>query len=202
MDAQIGKVLDALDRLKLKDNTIVVLFGDHGWCLGEHGQWQKQLLFEESARVPLIIALPNAPATGVSPRVVELVDLYSTLADFCTLQLPEKIEGTSLRPLLINPKARWAAPAITQQVRNEDGKRIMGYSIRTERWRYTEWDGGAAGVELYDELEDPHEWQNLANDPRYARTRADLKKLLPRTKSEDIPAPAAKAKKGRKKQAQ
>jgi len=202
VDAQIGKVLDALDRLKLTENTVVVLFGDHGWCLGEHGQWQKQLLFEESARVPLIIALPNAPATGPSPRIVELVDLYPTLADLCALGPEARLEGTSLRPLLINPKAHWAAPAVTQQVRNENGTPLMGYSVRTERWRYTEWDGGAAGSELYDELEDPHEWQNLANDPRYARTRIDLKKLMPRTRPDEIPRPATKARKARKKSPQ
>jgi uncharacterized sulfatase len=186
VDAQIGKVLDALERLNLRDNTIVVLFGDHGWCLGEHGQWQKQLLFEESARVPLIIALPTALAIGVSPRTVELVDLYPTLADLCALAPPGGLEGKSLRVLLDNPRARWATPAITQQVRDEGGQMIMGYSVRTERWRYTEWDRGAAGTELYDHGADPHEWQNLAKDPAYAKTLADLKKLVPRTRPDDL----------------
>jgi uncharacterized sulfatase len=199
VDAQVGKVLDELDRLKLSDNTIVCLWGDHGWCLGEHGQWQKQLLFEESARVPLIIALPNAKVIGVSARPVELVDLYPTLADLCGLKPPKNLEGKSLRPLLENPKASWSVPAITQQVRMEAARPIMGYSVRTERWRYTEWDGGAAGTELYDQDADPHEYQNLAQDPKQAKTIAELKKYLPKAKPE-IPTEAQKKKKKGKKE--
>src|SRR5207344_1023000 len=133
-----GKVLDALERLGLAENTVVILFGDHGWCLGEHGQWQKQLLFEEVARVPLIIALPKAKVTGVSPRTVELLDLYPTLIDVCGLKGPADLEGKSLRTLLENPRARWTIPALTQQVRKDGERTIMGYSVRTERWRYTE----------------------------------------------------------------
>jgi uncharacterized sulfatase len=197
VDAQIGKVLDALERLKLADHTIVVLFGDHGWSLGEHGQWQKQLLFEEVARVPLIIALPKTTVTGVTLRPVELVDIYPTLADYCGLKAPANLEGRSLRPLLENPKARWLFPAITQQVRNQNGKGIMGYTVRTEHWRYTEWDGGAAGSELYDHMNDPREWQNLARDSRYAKTIADMKKLMPRTRPDEIPLPANRKKNGK-----
>ena len=196
VDAQIGKVLDALDRLKLADNTIVVLFGDHGWSLGEHGQWQKQLLFEEVARVPLIIALPKTSVTGVSPRTVELVDIYPTLVDLCGLPRPEKPEGRSVKMLLDNPRAHWAVPAVTQQVRNQEGTRIMGYSVRTERWRYTEWDDGKAGSELYDHNADPHEWRNLAHDPQYSRIVSMMKKLLPTTRPDEIPAPRG----GKKKQ--
>jgi uncharacterized sulfatase len=189
VDAQIGKVLDALERLKLTENTIVVLFGDHGWSLGEHGQWQKQLLFEESARVPLIIALPKATVVGSSPRTVELVSIYPTLADFCGIRPVGTLEGRSLRPLLDNPKARWMTPALTQQVRNDGTNRIMGYSVRTERWRYTEWDGGKAGVELYDHIEDPREWHNIAKEPRYAKAVSDMRKLIPLTRPAEIPAP-------------
>ena len=181
VDAQVGKVLDALDRLGLADKTIVVFWGDHGWCLGEHGQWQKTLLFDESARVPLIIATPNRKRGGVSPRTVELLDIYPTLADLCGLEAPKTVEGKSLRPLLKNPKAKWTKPALTQQTRRDGDRQIMGYSVRTERWRYTEWDGGKAGAELYDHDNDPHEWRNLANDPKSAKTVAELKKLLPKT---------------------
>ena len=183
VDAQVGKVLAALERLKLSDNTIIVLWGDHGWNLGEHGQWQKQLLFEESAHVPLIIVLPHARAKGVCRRTVELVDLYPTLANLCTLKPPDNLGGKSLRPLLQNPKAAWSTPAITQQIRNRGGKQIMGYSVRTERWRYTEWDGGAAGVELYDHNADPHEWRNLGKERKYQQTATELKTLLEKEKS-------------------
>jgi len=184
VDAQVGKVLDALERLKLTDDTIVVLLGDHGWSL-----------FEGVARVPLMIALPNARTTGVSPRTVELVDLYPTLAELCGLKAPANLEGKSLRPLLENPRAHWMTPAITQEVRSQDGKQIMGYSVRTERWRYTEWDGGAAGTELYDEVADPQEWQNLARTSTYAKTIADLRKLMPKTRPEEIPTPSGRRKK-------
>jgi uncharacterized sulfatase len=128
---------------------------------------------------------------------VELIDIYPTLTDFCGIRATRSLEGRSLRPLLENPKARWATPAITQQVRTADGKRIMGYSVRTERWRYTEWDGGKAGVELYDHIEDPHEWQNLAKELKYAKVVSDMRKLLPLTKPDEIPAPQAGKKKKR-----
>jgi uncharacterized sulfatase len=139
------------------------------------------LLFEEVARVPFMIALPKAKVTGVSPRTVEFVDIYPTLADLCGLTPPSNLEGRSLRPLLENPKAQWTKPAITQVVHSEGGKQVMGYSVRTERWRYSEWDGGNAGAELYDHEADPHEYQNLAKDPEYTSQVAELKALLPKT---------------------
>jgi uncharacterized sulfatase len=195
VDAQVGKVLDTLERLNLASNTIVVVFGDHGWSLGEHGQWQKMLLFEEVARVPFMIALPNAKVTGVSPRTVELVDIYPTLADLCGLTPPSNLEGKSLRPLLENPQALWAVPAITQVLRRGDGKQIMGYSVRTELWRYTEWDNGAAGTELYEQDTDPHEYLNLAKDTNYTSQIAELKALLPKTRPPDLQVPMGKKKK-------
>jgi iduronate 2-sulfatase len=179
MDAQVGRVLDALDRLKLTDNTIVVFFGDHGWLLGEHGQWQKMSLFEESARVPLIVSAPSRKGNGkASPRTVELVDLYPTLADLCGLTAPPGLEGTSLRALLDNPQQTWDEPAITQVTRGASQERFMGKSVRTERWRYTEWDEGNKGTELYDHDSDPREFKNLANDPKHAETLKQLKQLL------------------------
>ena len=175
VDAQIGRVLDALDRLKLWDDTIVVFWSDHGYHLGEHGLWMKQSCFEESARVPLIIAAPNTKARGkTSDRIVELVDLYPTLADLAALPRPQPLDGASLRPLLDNPKARWNRPAFTQVQRGG----FPGYSVRTERWRYTEWDDGARGAELYDHEKDPRELNNLAGHPRHAKAQADLKQLV------------------------
>ena len=179
MDAQLGQVLDALDRLKLWDNTLVVLWGDHGWHLGEHGNWQKQSLFEESARVPMLVAAPGAKAKGKpSPRIVETVDLFPTIIDYAALPAPHKLAGTSLRPLLNRPTQDWNRPAYTQVRRGNSNNSFMGYSVRNERWRYTEWDGGAKGVELYDHKTDPGEHTNLATDPKLAGTVAEMKALL------------------------
>jgi iduronate 2-sulfatase len=202
MDAQVGRLLDALERLKLADNTIIVFWSDHGYMLTEHGQWMKQNLWEESARVPLIIAAPKAKAKGrATTRTVELLDLYPTLAELCGLAPPAGLEGRSLRPLLDNAKAQWNKPAYTQvdrggaqfggplppnaaaaatpqAARASQQPRYMGRSVRTEKWRYTEWDEGRKGVELYDHASDPREYRNLANDPAYAKTIEELKRLL------------------------
>ena len=179
VDAQLGKVLDALDRLKLWDRTVVILWGDHGWHLGEHGLWQKMSLFEESARVPLIVVAPRQKANGkATGRVVESLDVYPTVADLCGVPPPKNLAGASLRPLLNNPKARWDRPAYTQVQRAAQGGRFMGRSVRTERWRYTEWDDGRKGIELYDHDDDPHEFTNLANRPKYAKVVAEMKQLL------------------------
>jgi iduronate 2-sulfatase len=173
LDAQIGAVLDALERLGLAANTYVVLTSDHGFLLGEHGQWMKWSLFEPSARVPLLIAGPGL-APGVSPRTVELLDLYPTLAELCGLERPAHLEGASLVPLLREPERAWDRPAFTQLVRLD----YHGWSVRTERWRYTEWDGGAIGRELYDHAVDPGEFTNLAERPEHAAVVAELAALI------------------------
>jgi iduronate 2-sulfatase len=181
LDANVGRVLDALDRLGLRDNTIVVFISDHGYHLGEHGQWMKQTLFERSARAPLIIAGPGIAARGrATSRVVEFLDLYPTLAALTRLRAPEDLHGRSLAPLLKNPDAKWDHPAITQVQRGPAGSTYMGYSIRTERWRYTEWDSGKRGVELYDEGGDPNEDKNLAADPKHQKVVLDMQRALRR----------------------
>lgn len=175
VDTQVGRVLDALDRLKLTDRTIVVFWSDHGYHTGEHGLWGKVSLFDGSARVPLIISAPGQKTRGqASPGTVELVDLYPTLADLAGLKPPTNLAGTSLRPLLDNPSAKWDRPAFTQVWR----RNFPGHSVRNDRWRYTEWDNGKKGTELYDYQTDPQELKNLAGDPKYASVVADLQKLI------------------------
>lgn len=186
MDAQVGKILDALERLKLKDNTIIVFCSDHGYNVGQHGQWMKQSLFENSARVPLFISLPGVTKGSSSSRTVELLDIYPTLAELCGLNPPSDIQGKSLLPLIKNPVEKWNKPALTQVQRiinrdKPDQKIIMGRSVRTERWRYNEWDETKMGVELYDHQNDPGEFINLATDPRYTSTVKEMSGLLRRS---------------------
>jgi len=182
VDANVGRLLDAVDRLGIADNTVIVFWSDHGYGTGEHGQWMKQTVFEAATRIPLIFAGPGVKAKGKSsPRTVEMLDFYPTLADLCGLsEVPSNLHGKSLRPLLENPSAKWDRPAISQvsRNRNEAGKAMMGYSIRTERYRYTEWNGGAEGAEMYDYQADPKELKNLATSAAHAKTRAELKGRL------------------------
>ena len=178
IDAQVGRMLDALDRLGLAESTTVVFWSDHGYHLGEHaGVWQKRTLFEESSLAPLIIRYPQARGNGQPcARIVEFVDLYPTLVELAELPEREGLDGRSLRRLLDNPLSEWGGEAITQILRPADHRLeapVMGRSIRTERWRYTEWDEGRAGVELYDHHGDPNEFHNLAMHP----TPADRKRM-------------------------
>ena len=176
VDAQVGRLLDALEENELMENTIIVFWSDHGYFLGEKGLWYKRKAFERSARMPLIIAAPGFSKNGNTTKPVELLDLYPTLADLCGIKPPEALEGKSLRPLLTDPIGKdWNKPAFTQVWLKED---VWGYSIRTERYRYTEWLAGAAGRELYDHASDPNEKNNLADDPQHAETVARLSNQL------------------------
>ncbi|MDA7887976.1 sulfatase [Akkermansiaceae bacterium] len=183
IDAQVGRMLEALEKNGLSDNTIVVFWSDHGYHLGEHnGIWQKRTLFEQGARTPLIIRAPGATGNAqASPRVVEFVDIYPTLVELAKLPQPkaQKLAGQSLVPLLTDPTAPWDSTAITQILRPADSRLkapVMGRSIKTERWRYSEWDEGKQGVELYDHAADPMEFNNLAIKPD-AEAKAVISKL-------------------------
>ncbi len=171
-DAQLGRVLDALDQTGLASNTIVLFTSDHGYHMGEHGHWQKTTLFENAARVPLIIAGPGTKAAGKSTTMpAEMVDFYPTLAELCGLTAPEYVSGVSLAPVLSDPSATPRQAALTQYAN--------GYSIRTPRYRYTQWGEEAAdGDELYDRESDPQEMVNLADRPEHEETVRQLSELL------------------------
>lgn len=180
VDAQVGRLLDALESMNLMENTMIVFWSDHGYHLGEHqGIWQKRCLFEESASAPLIFYAPGARGNGTaSQEIVEFVDLYPTVAELCGLTPPQEIEGKSIAPLLESPRMSWRGEAFTQALRPGDGLPVMGASIRTDRWRYTEWNEGQQGLELYDHAQDPGEFTNLANDPAYESIVRTLKAKL------------------------
>lgn len=180
MDDQVGRVLDAVDRLKLREKTIIIFWGDHGYHLGEKGKWSKAYsLFEVAIRVPLIIAGPGV-ARGVSPRTVQLLDLYPTLVEMCGLpdpyKEPSRLEGHDLLALVRSPLSPWNHPAFS--VVRFQGK--LGKSVRTERWHYVSWDDGRAGEMLIDHANDPNELKNLAADPAYSQTVSQMRKLLTR----------------------
>ena len=167
-DAQVGRVLEALDETGLANNTIVVFTSDHGYHMGEHGHWQKTTLFENAARVPLIIATPDAKVRGHSAATpAEMVDFYPTLAELCGLPAPAHLSGVSLAPVLRDSNAQPRESALTQYA--------TGYSIRTPRFRYTEWgEDGRDGAELYDHKSDAREMVNVVNRPEHADTVARL----------------------------
>ena len=179
MDWNLGRVLQHLEKTGQRRNTIIVFWSDHGWHLGEHFRWQKRSLFEESARVPLIVSAPGQKVRGKSTRaLVELVDLYPTVLDLCGHPAPSYLEGQSLRPVLDNPARPFKKAAFTMVSGGRDSREIIGRAVRTDRYRYMKWTGPGAGEELYDEQTDPREFTNLAAHPAHVATLATMRKTL------------------------
>lgn len=179
-DWNLGRVMAELDRLKLRENTLVVFVADHGYQLGEKGKWSKAgSLFEGGTRVPLIISMPGAKGNGrPCIKMVQSLDIYRTVCELAGFEPPSHVEGTSLAPLLQDPRGpKWDAPAYS--IWSEDGRTIHGTAIRTEQWRYAEYGKDAAnGAMLLDVHADPMELKNLADDPKHAQVRAELSKLV------------------------
>ena len=183
VDTQIGRVLDELERLGLAENTMVVLCGDHGWHLGDHGLWCKHTNFESAVRSPLIISVPGMKAKGEeTSSLVEYVGIYPTLCDLAGLPLPDHLEGSSFAPLLDQPRLELRKAAFSQYPRGDSGGTIMGYSMRTDRYRYTEWrrlrNSELCERELYDHRKDPQENVNAVCLPEYARAVKELAGML------------------------
>ncbi len=199
-DAMVGRMIAALDVSPHKNNTVIVLWGDHGWHLGEKLHWRKFSLWEEATRAPLIFVAPGVGQPGgVCRQPVDFMSIYPTLADLCGLPIPKHVEGPSLRPLLLDPSAAWPHVALTTWGRNN-------HAIRTDRWRYIRYANGEE--ELYDEQSDPQEWTNVAGRPEHAALKSQLAQHLPQVnkpeggdKAQDAPAQPAKPKVKGKKQA-
>ena len=178
-DAQIGKVIKALDRLELDRNTIIVLFGDHGWKLDEYSAWCKHTNFELDTHAPLIIAAPGKRAGAKTNALVEFVDIFPTLCQLTSLPIPKTCDGTSMTPILDNPGKKWKQAAFSQYPRWPN---IMGYTIRSGKWRYTEWinkkTGEITARELYDHSKSPVAKENLADKPEHEKLVGKLSKIL------------------------
>lgn len=182
-DAQVGRVLEALEKEGLAQNTIVILWGDHGWHLGDHGMWTKHTNFEQATRAPMMIHVPAMKSAGAkTDALVEFVDIYPTLCELAGVAAPAGLEGVSMAPLLEDPKRAWKTAVFHQYPRTVRGQGPgMGRSIRTERYRLTDWTVAGkefSAVELYDLVEHPEETVNLAADPAKAEVLAELKKRL------------------------
>jgi len=179
-DTELGRLLDAFEKSPLAKNTVVCLWSDHGWHLGEKLHWRKFSLWEEATHNVLMMKVPGVTkAGGRCDRPVSLMDVFPTLADVCGVPAKKECEGVSLRPLLADPKAKWDRPAVTTFGKDN-------HSVRSERWRYIRYADG--GEELYDRSKDPLEWKNLAGEASLAGVKADLGKWLPRVNAAEIAA--------------
>lgn len=173
IDAQIGKILEAIEELGLATNTIVMLWGDHGWNLGEHGLWCKHCNFNTSLKAPLIIKAPGYAEGKLSPALTEFIDIFPTLCELCNLEIPESVEGKSLVPLLENPEEEWTDYVIC--------KYHDGLTIKTSEYAYTEWrdnKDSLISAMLFDHVNDINETNNLINDSEFIKIRENLSKKL------------------------
>jgi arylsulfatase A-like enzyme len=190
VDDQVGRLLDALDRSPMAANTVIVLWGDHGWHLGEKHHWRKFTLWEEATRAPLVFVVPGlARQRGLCARPVDFLSVYATLADVCGLPIPTHLEGPSLRPLLENPNAPWDRMALTTHGRGE-------HAVRSEQWRYIRYHDGSE--ELYDHAADPMEWRNVAAGAEHAALKRQMGAWMPKREARDATgakAPNRRAKK-------
>ncbi len=177
-DDCIGQIVDAIEQSPNRDNTIVVLWGDHGWHLGEKQRYRKFSLWERSCKMPLIVVAPGVGTPGTRcSKPVNLLDLYPTLVSLAGLPANEKNEGLDITPLIKNPDAEWTTPSITTLGQNE-------HSVRGERFRYIIYADGSE--EMYDHQTDPNEWNNIVNDPAFADEKARLRSYLPKINVESI----------------
>lgn len=177
VDALVGTVLEGLAQSGEADETIVVLWSDHGFHMGEKQKWAKRSLWEESTRVPLIVRAPGK-AAGETAAPVGLIDIYPTLVELCGLPMPEHLDGRSLNSLLEDPQAAWEHPALCTFGKNN-------HSLRSRHFRYTLYADGSE--ELYDHRSDPHEWSNLAKDAKFARVIAEHRRFLPQVNAVAVP---------------
>lgn len=181
-DTMIGRVIGELERLGLRENTIIILWGDHGWHLGDHGLWCKHTNFEQATHAPLIISVPGQKTAGKKcDALVEFVDIAPSLMDLCGVPLTENLEGTSFKPLIEDPSRPWKKAAFSQYPRGGQGQQWMGHSMRTERYRFTEWlarDQQGREIELYDYEKDPEETANLAVRPENAELVKQMTQML------------------------
>ena len=187
-DALVGKLLDELESLGLKENTIIVLWGDHGWHLGDHDLWCKHTDFEQATHAPLIISAPGFKPSKTSSQT-EFVDVFPTLCDLAGLKIPQNLDGVSLAPLMKNPESTVKEYSVSQYNRKQNKKQVEGYSVRTKRYRYTEWladfkanhvynNSKIVGLELYDYEKDPLETVSRIDDKDYKDVQKDMKALL------------------------
>lgn len=189
-DTQVGRLIDGLEDSQFKNNTIVVLWGDHGWHLGEKEHWRKFALWEEACRAPLIWVAPGEAKQGaVCQRPVDFMTIYPTLCDLAAIKIPAHVEGQSIKSLLADPDQAWEKPAVTTFHRNN-------HSLRTEQYRYIRYADGSE--ELYDHDADPYEWKNLAKDSQYDEIKQSFQQYLPKTNVPELPRNAGKQKSKKK----